>query len=130
MAQYQGHRKALYKNAWGDYEFATRRNASGWGDMYRRHTRITMLDKMECDADKATTPPTDATASIENAEWYAVADDSTGSGGTTSIRRMPGRRALESQNANLYFDSKEQAVFVRYKKNGREYRYRVSGSKQ
>ena len=77
-----------------------------------------------------TTPPTDATASIENAEWYAVADDSTGSEGTTSIGRMPGRLTLEPQKAKLYFDSKEQAVFVRYKKNGREYRYRVSGSKQ
>ena len=29
-----------------------------------------------------------------------------------------------------YFDSKEQSLFVRVKKNGREYRYRVSGSKR
>lgn len=41
---------------------------------------------------------------------------------------MSGKLTQEPQK--VYFDSKEQAVFVRYKKNGREYRYRVSGSKQ
>jgi len=38
-----------------------------------------------------TTPPTDATASIENAKWYAVADDSTTTdpGQLTSIAMNP-----------------------------------------
>ncbi|WP_405339536.1 T9SS type A sorting domain-containing protein [Fibrobacter sp.] len=48
--EYAPAKKALYKKTWGDYEFATRRDASGWGDMYRRHPRVTMLNKMECAA--------------------------------------------------------------------------------
>lgn len=44
--EYAPAKKALYKKTWGDYEFATRRDASGWGDMYRRHPRVTMLNKM------------------------------------------------------------------------------------
>ena len=80
-----------------------------------------------------TTPPTDATASIEDAQWYTVADDSTsvgpGDDSTTVNPVLTGKRAVDSQKPRLYFDSKEQAVFVRYKKNGREYRYRVSGTR-
>ena len=80
-----------------------------------------------------TTPPTDATASIENAQWYTVADDSTsvgpGDDSTTVNPVLTGKRGVDSQKPRLYFDSKEQAVFVRYKKNGREYRYRVSGTR-
>ncbi|SOE57960.1 hypothetical protein SAMN05720781_1353 [Fibrobacter sp. UWT3] len=78
-----------------------------------------------------TTPPTDATASIEDAEWYTVADDSTsvgpGDDSTTINPVLTGKRAMDSQKPRLYFDSKEQSLFVRVKKNGREYRYRVSG---
>ena len=48
--EYAPAKKALYKKSWGDYEFATRREASGWGDNYRRHPRVTMLNKMECAA--------------------------------------------------------------------------------
>ena len=80
-----------------------------------------------------TTPPTDATASIENAQWYTVADDSTsvgpGDDSTTVNPVLTGKRGVDSQKPRLYFDSKEQAVFVRVKKNGREYRYRVSGTR-
>ena len=81
-----------------------------------------------------TTPPTDATASIEDAQWYTVADDSTsvgpGDDSTTVNPVLTGKRAVDSQKPRLYFDSKEQSLFVRVKKNGREYRYRVSGSKR
>ena len=48
--EYQGHRKALYQKTWGDYEFKTRRTSSGWGDLYRRHPRVTMLNKMACES--------------------------------------------------------------------------------
>ena len=48
--EYTPAKKALYKKSWGDYEFATRRESSGWGDNYRRHPRVTMLNKMECAA--------------------------------------------------------------------------------
>ncbi|MCQ2106574.1 MAG: DUF6055 domain-containing protein [Fibrobacter sp.] len=44
--EYQGAKKALYKKTWGDYEFATRR-ATGYGDIYRRHGRVTMLNKID-----------------------------------------------------------------------------------
>jgi carbonic anhydrase/acetyltransferase-like protein (isoleucine patch superfamily) len=46
--EYAPAKKSLYKKSYGDYEFKTRRDAS-WGDNYRRHTRVTMLNKMECD---------------------------------------------------------------------------------
>ena len=35
--------------SYGDYEFKTRRDAS-WGDNYRRHSRVTMLNKMKCES--------------------------------------------------------------------------------
>ena len=44
--EYAPAKKTLYKKSWGDYEFTTRRDASGWGDNYRRHPRVTMLNKM------------------------------------------------------------------------------------
>ena len=47
--EYAPAKKTLYKKSWGDYEFATRRDASGWGDNYRRHARVTMLNKMGCE---------------------------------------------------------------------------------
>ena len=47
--EYTPAKKSLYKKSYGDYEFKTRRDAS-WGDNYRRHTRVTMLNKMECAA--------------------------------------------------------------------------------
>ena len=47
--EYAPAKKALYKKSYGDYEFKTRRDAS-WGDNYRRHPRVTMLNKMECAA--------------------------------------------------------------------------------
>ncbi|WP_290762844.1 DUF6055 domain-containing protein [Fibrobacter sp. UBA4297] len=46
--EYAPAKKSLYKKFYGDYEFKTRRDAS-WGDNYRRHTRVTMLNKMDCD---------------------------------------------------------------------------------
>ena len=44
--EYAPAKKALYRESWGDYEFKTRRTSSGWGDLYRRHPRVTMLNKM------------------------------------------------------------------------------------
>ncbi len=46
--EYAPAKKTLYKKSYGDYEFKTRRDAS-WGDNYRRHSRVTMLNKMKCD---------------------------------------------------------------------------------
>ena len=44
--EYAPEKKKLYRESWGDYEFKTRRTSSGWGDLYRRHPRVTMLNKM------------------------------------------------------------------------------------
>lgn len=44
--EYAGAKKALYQKTWGDYEFATRRT-TGSGDIYRRHSRVTMLDEVD-----------------------------------------------------------------------------------
>ena len=44
--EYAGAKKLLYKKTWGDYEFSTRRTV-GNGDIYRRHSRVTMLNKVE-----------------------------------------------------------------------------------
>ncbi len=48
--EYAGAKKALYKKTWGDYEFATRRDAS-WGDIYHRHSRVTMLNQVAGEGD-------------------------------------------------------------------------------
>lgn len=47
--EYAPEKKKLYRDSWGDYEFKTRRDAS-YGDVYRRHGRVTMLNKMKCDS--------------------------------------------------------------------------------
>ena len=48
--EYTPAKKKLYRDTWGDYEFKTRRTSSGWGDLYRRHPRVTMLNKMACES--------------------------------------------------------------------------------
>ncbi len=48
--EYVPEKKNLYKKAWGDYEFKTRRSV-GPGYHYSSHGRVTMLDKMKCDED-------------------------------------------------------------------------------
>ncbi len=60
--EYAPAKKTLYKKSWGDYEFATRRTHDGWGDLYRRHSRVTMLNKMKCE-------------SSENSDGNAAAED-------------------------------------------------------
>ena len=46
--EYEPAKKALYKKAWGDYDFSTRRSV-GPGYHYSSHARITMLNKMACE---------------------------------------------------------------------------------
>ena len=83
-----------------------------------------------------TEPPTDATAGIENAVWYAIAEDSVGTSGnpagqdtTIAIRNIARMPATEMHEPKIYFDSKEQSLFVKFKKNGRDFRFRVNGRK-
>lgn len=53
--EYAPEKKALYRKSYGDYEFSTRRDLS-YGDNYRRHTRVTMLNKMEGDGNRYVVP--------------------------------------------------------------------------
>jgi hypothetical protein len=53
--------------------------------------------------------------------------DSTALDSTNAIRNLPSVRSVDSQSPKLYFDAREQSLFVRFKKNGKEHRYRVSG---
>jgi hypothetical protein len=51
-----------------------------------------------------TTPPTEATASIENAKWYAIAEDSVGQnpGGTTLVRNLDLDRVKTPNQLRIY----------------------------
>ena len=88
-----------------------------------------MLDNANYGAN-LTTPPTEATASLDKAVWYAVAEDSIAADATESVGNLLNKNAVGTNKPKLYFDTKEQSLFVRIKKNGREKRYRLSGQKQ
>ena len=88
-----------------------------------------MLDNANYGAN-LTTPPTEATASLDKAVWYAVAEDSIAANATESVGNLLNKNAVGTNKPKLYFDTKEQSLFVRIKKNGRERRYRLRGQKQ
>ena len=48
--EYEPAKKKLYKKAWGDYEFSTRRSV-GPGYHYSSHGRVTMMNKMACEGE-------------------------------------------------------------------------------
>ena len=56
--------------------------------------------------------------------------DSTSSDSTNAIRNSVVARAVESQSPRLFYDVREHSLFVRFKKNGVEYRYRLTGRKK
>ena len=74
------------------------------------------------------TVKTDSTQQ-DSSKVDSVKTDSTAQDSTIAIRSLPRLQAVESEQPKLYYDKKEQALFVRIKKNGREFRYRVTGSK-
>jgi hypothetical protein len=43
---------------------------------------------------------------------------------------MPGVRATAPGEPKLYFDAKEQSLFIRFNRDGKERRYRVTGKRQ
>ncbi len=45
--EYAGDKKSLYKKTWGSYEFDIRRTTYSSGDLYRRHSRVTMLNQID-----------------------------------------------------------------------------------
>ena len=69
-----------------------------------------------------TTPPTEATASIENAKWYAVAEDSVGQnpGGTTLVRNLDLDRVKMPNQLRVYNVNGKMLGTVRFDGNVRE----------
>ena len=56
--------------------------------------------------------------------------DSTSSDSTNAIHNSAVARAVESHLPRLFYDVREHSLFVRFKKNGVEHRYRLTGRKQ
>ena len=82
---------------------------------------------------KAQEPEPDTTSKdtvkTDTVKTDSVKTDSSAQDSTDAIRSLPRMQAVESVQPKLYYDKKEQSLFVRFKKNGREFRYRVTGSK-
>ena len=49
---------------------------------------------------------------------------------TDAIAAKPLSRVEDSREPKLYFDAREQAIFIRVQRNGREVRYRVTGKRK
>ena len=60
----------------------------------------------------------------------SIGRDSTASDSTNAIRNSAVARAVESHLPRLFYDVREHSLFVRFKKNGVEHRYRLTGRKQ
>ena len=60
----------------------------------------------------------------------STGSDSTSSDSTNAIHSSAVARAVESHLPRLFYDVREHSLFVRFKKNGVEHRYRVTGRKQ
>ncbi len=56
--------------------------------------------------------------------------DSTSSDSTNAIHSSAVARAVESHLPRLFYDVREHSLFVRFKKNGVEHRYRLTGRKK
>ncbi len=70
-------------------------------------------------ADSSKVVPSDSTGS-----------DSTSSDSTNAIHSSAVARVVESHLPRLFYDVREHSLFVRFKKNGVEHRYRLTGRKQ
>ena len=83
---------------------------------------------------KATEPAPDTSKkdSIETKDSVAVGDstvkDSVASDSTDAIRMMPVVKLERSREPLLYFDEKNQSLFIRTERRGKVVRYRVTGA--
>ena len=80
-------------------------------------------------------PDTSKKDSVATDSSKVVPSDSTGSDSTSSdstnaIHSSAVARAVESHLPRLFYDVREHSLFVRFKKNGVEHRYRLTGRKQ
>ena len=64
---------------------------------------------------------------IDTLKTDSSSSDTTAKDSTDAIRNLPRLQTAETQSPKLYFDNREQTLYVRFKKNGKEYRYRISG---
>ncbi|MBR2089414.1 MAG: hypothetical protein IJ905_03390, partial [Fibrobacter sp.] len=64
---------------------------------------------------------------IDTLKTDSSSSDTTAKDSTDAIRNLPRLQTAEMQSPKLYFDNREQTLYVRFKKNGKEYRYRISG---
>ena len=80
-------------------------------------------------------PDTSKKDSVATDSSKVVPSDSTGSDSTSSdstnaIHSSAVARAVESHLPRLFYDVREHSLFVRFKKNGVEHRYRLTGRKE
>ena len=75
-------------------------------------------------------PDTSKKDSVVADSSKVVPSDSTSSDSTNAIHSSAVARAVESHLPRLFYDVREHSLFVRFKKNGVEHRYRLTGRKQ
>jgi hypothetical protein len=75
-------------------------------------------------------PDSSKTDSSKVAPSDSIGRDSTASDSTNAIRNSAVARAVESHLPRLFYDVREHSLFVRFKKNGVEHRYRLTGRKE
>ena len=112
----------------------TREGYQTFGERYAdKMLEILKSQEPPPDTSKKDTVATDTskvdTSKVDSVKTDTTARDTTAKDSTDAIRALPSVRTMDSQSPKLYFDAKEQTLFVRFKKNGREYRYRVTGRK-
>ena len=80
---------------------------------------------------KTQTPPPDTSTADTTATDTTAADtsvtDTTAQDSSLIIGRLPSAGTARNSAPKLYFDAKEQALFIRTEKNGIVRRYRVTG---
>ena len=78
---------------------------------------------------KTQTPPPDTTTQnpVDTTTTDTTVTDTTAQDTILAIGRLPGVNAMGNSAPKLYFDTKEQALFIRTEKNGVVRRYRVTG---
>ena len=96
----------------------------GYETFGRRYAE-TMLEIL-----KTQEPPPDTTTPVDTTVTDTTVNDTTAQDTVLSIGKLPGVSAAGSSAPKLYFDAKEQTLFIRLNKNGVERRYRVTGKRQ
>ena len=105
----------------------TREGYQTFGERYAE--KMLEILKSQEPAPDTSKKDTVATDSSKTDSSKVMPKDSTSQDSSSAIRNVPRLQTTEVQSPKIYFDSREQALFVHFRKNGKEYRYRVSGRK-